>query len=177
MIRYTPFAATLLLLLAGPVSSSFAQPIPPVMAPRPAYSPYLNLLWGFGSPAFNYFGLVQPQLQMQQQNMQMQLQMRQTSRNIQMLNNELSSFNVYGINPNIRATGFIPMFNNTGHYFNSNPAVRGSSAGGGRLGGIGGFGTFGGGMMGSRLGARAPAFTRPGGSALGTSRTAGPLRR
>ncbi|MBY0230973.1 MAG: hypothetical protein K2W96_16935 [Gemmataceae bacterium] len=30
--------------------------------PRPAYSPYLNLARGGASPAFNYFGLVRPEL-------------------------------------------------------------------------------------------------------------------
>src|SRR4051812_21020503 len=73
MTRRTPWTlAALALLLAGGVSPLRAQPGFPLqpggvgMAPRPAFSPYLNLLRQGGTPTLNYFGLVRPQMQANQ---------------------------------------------------------------------------------------------------------------
>lgn len=170
MTRYLPFAAAVALLATGPVSSAVAQPQPPVGPPRPAFSPYLGLLWGGANPAFNYAAIVQPQVQFQQQFGQLQMQMRQNYQNLQTLSNTMA----YGINPNLPISGHAAVFNNTGHYFASNPAMRGGSIGGGVGMGMGsgfvpGFNTYArqGGMGASGSG----NYMTPGGSALGASRT------
>ncbi|SRR6185312_703237 len=58
-------------VLAPPVG---AQPLPGMLGQngRPAFSPYLNLTRPGGTPALNYFGMVQPQTQFRQsfQNLQ-----------------------------------------------------------------------------------------------------------
>ena len=54
--------------------SASAQPLPGALGQtgRPAFSPYLNLTRPGGTPALNYFGMVQPQTQFRQafQNLQ-----------------------------------------------------------------------------------------------------------
>ena len=126
------------LLAAGPLPSALAQPVPPV-AQRPRFSPYLGLMSGFGNPGLNYLGVVRPQQQFQQQANLLSQQIRQQAQTLQDLNTAL----VYGVDPDRPMTGHGAVFNNTGHYFNSNPAL-GGGTGSGRVGGAfsGGAGSF-----------------------------------
>ena len=64
------FAGAVCVTAAG-AGSAFAQPTTPG-APRPTYSPYLNLARPGGTPALNYYGLVRPEQQFRQsiQNLQ-----------------------------------------------------------------------------------------------------------
>ena len=113
-----------------------AQPQPPTGSPAnaPVFSPYLNLLRPSGSLALNYFGIVQPQQQLQQQFNQIQQQNQQFGQQL----NTIQSYN-----QQVQQSLFLPLtghaatFNNTGHYFNSNPALGGAGGGLGR--GVGGF--------------------------------------
>jgi hypothetical protein len=97
----------------------------------------MNLLRG-GSPALNYFGLVRPQQQFQQQFGNLQQQLSQTNNNLQSLNNNM----LYGVDPTLPLTGHAATFNNTGRYFNNNPANGGGFGGsyGGGMGNRGGTG-------------------------------------
>lgn len=115
MMKLTGIMVVLLGLCAMP---AFAQPRPPVPPAdsRPTVSPYLNLLRG-GAPAVNYFGIVRPELQMQQQFGQLQQQLGQTNRNLQGLSDTLAPA---GDQP-LPATGHAATFNNTLGYFNRMP--------------------------------------------------------
>ena len=150
MTRSRLFVAAAL-LAAGPLPSALAQPVPP-MAQRPRTSPYLGLMAGFGNPGLNYLGVVRPQQQFQQQANLLSQQIRQNAQTLQDLNTALA----YGIDPDRPMTGHGAVFNNTLHYFNSNPALGGGSGsgrvGGGVVGGASAFNTFGsvGGIGGGR---------------------------
>ena len=122
-----------------------AQPQVPAGPSRPVFSPYLNLLNG-GNPALNYFGIVQPQIQMQQQLGQIQQQVGILG---QTTNGQL--IDPSGLLP---ATGSVATFNNTYGYFNRIYIGSGSSGGGGSSGGSfnrlgGAFGSIGGANGGS----------------------------
>ena len=107
-----------------------AQPQPSGVQ-RPSFSPYLNLARGGTNPGINYLGVVRPQMQMQQQYGQLQQQLRQTNQNLQDVSNTVS-----GADPNLALSGHASVFNNTGRYFNSNPAFGGGGGlGSGRVGG------------------------------------------
>jgi hypothetical protein len=113
-------------------------------------SPYLNLLRGGADPGFNYFTLIQPQLQ-NQKNMQLQ------SRDIQSLGGQLRQDErqgPFGALTQIRATGGrAASYQNYSHYY---PALGSGGGGGGApsrqykssAGGGGGFGMGGMGMGG-----------------------------
>jgi len=60
-VRLAAALAATAAIFASPV---VGQPPPPLSggAPRPAYSPYLNLTRPGGGPSQNYFGLVRPEL-------------------------------------------------------------------------------------------------------------------
>lgn len=119
-----------------------AQPQPAAVQ-RPSFSPYLNLARGGNNPGINYLGVVRPQMQMQQQYGQLQQQLWQTNQNLQDVGNV-----VYGADPNLALSGHRAVFNNTGRYFNSNPA----------------FGGVGGGLGSGRVSGGFPsALLRPGG--------------
>jgi len=123
-----PFAAAVALLaVASSVKPASAQP-QPFVPPQPVYSPYLNMLWGGGGPAFNYFALVQPQLQFQQQSAQLQYQLNRTNQAIQATNAAL----VAGADPYLPITGRGATFGYYSHYY---PALSG-----GRFGGAAGRG-------------------------------------
>lgn len=145
-------AAVLAAVVTASVGS--AQPQPTGGPAAPQFGSYLNLINRGGSPALNYFGIVRPQQQLAQQANQIQTQQRQLSANQQQLGQELNAAeygiygqSVFGTNRNLRGTGYIPTFNNTGHYFSTNPALGGG--GGGLRGG-------GGGVSGGQVGPRAP---------------------
>ncbi len=123
-----------------------AQPMPSTGSPqRPVFSPYLNLLNGGSSPALNYFGLVLPQQQFQQQAGQLQQQLNSANSDFQSLQTQNQQLAGGLINLFLPATGNVATFNNTGNYFNR--------VGGGGLGGISAGG-----------GNRAGGFNRPGGA-------------
>jgi hypothetical protein len=73
-IRFSLRLLNAILITLASESFLFAQPLPGALGQpsRPAFSPYLNLNRPGGSPALNYFGLVQPQTQFRQnfQNLQ-----------------------------------------------------------------------------------------------------------
>lgn len=143
-----------LLLAAGSLAvfagTASAQPIPPSMPQTPTFSPYLNMLRG-GNAGLNYFGLVQPQLQLNDQFGQLQSRMGMMQRDIGQ--NEVNTINNLNmINPYLRTTGgFVPRFDDLSGYFN-------------RISGIGG--TMGSGSMGGQ-------GLRPMSSGAGTPRQAG----
>lgn len=175
-----PTARRAAAVLAAAVTATFAaaQPQPPA-APTPTFSPYLNLLNRFNSPAVNYYGLVRPQQQFAQQLAQMSQQQRQLATGLNRLNDEVEGEygvygqSVFGVNRRLRATGFIPTFNNTGHYFSSNP-VRGGGGGGIRAGGGGGPT---GGIVSGRLPATGGRIAGTGGAAGGAGAGVGGVRR
>jgi hypothetical protein len=89
------------------VKMSIAQPpAPPV---RPTFSPYLNLLRGGGSPALNYYGLVRPEQNLQQNLQGIQMNQATTSSNLKTVNDILAG--------NITPTGVASQFMNHGRYF------------------------------------------------------------
>ncbi len=136
-MRGTSTLALVLIAVGG--TSAFAQPQPGNSGVRsPSFSPYLNLVRG-NSPAANYFGIVRPGQQLQQQANQLQQQLSQT-------NQSLSS-GLGGINDQL-TTGRGATFGYYSHYFYNSPAS-GGGLGGGRTGGggpsLGGGGGFAGG--------------------------------
>jgi hypothetical protein len=107
--------------------------------PKPAVSPYLNLLRG-GNPAINYYGLVRPQEDTATALLQLQQQQQQ-----QMANQALLAAG----DPTLPVTGHPTRFFNYSHYF--------FNQGGGPAGVLGatGLGGYGFGNNG-QLGANAP---------------------
>lgn len=137
--------AVLALMLASG-SQLFAQyrpntpGYPGLGPPRPAFSPYLNLL-GSGNPAANYYGIVRPQQEFRGA--------------IAGLQQQTSSLEQQGQDPTdpsvMRGTGHVAFFNNLSHYYYNNPATgfggRGGIPGGG-LGASRPTPSFGGGSLG-----------------------------
>jgi len=145
MTRYVLTAALALVT----ASAGFAQPIPPGGLPqRPTFSPYLNLLNG-GNPALNYYGLVLPQQQFQQQAGLLQQQITTANGDFQALQQQNRQLANGLINAYLPQTGNVAVFNNTGSYFNR----IGGGAGGTGVGGAAGF---------NRGGGFQPSFARPG---------------
>ena len=97
-------AAVVLSLAAGPAA---AQP-QLQGAPRPTFSPYLNIVRPGGSPPLNYFGIVRPEIQA-----------RQAIGNLQAGGTE------------VQATGHQTMFMNHGSYFLTGGAGSTGGTGGG----------------------------------------------
>ncbi|OWK47520.1 hypothetical protein [Fimbriiglobus ruber] len=125
MKRLIPFAAAVI-VAAVYSAPALAQPQVPgggagASSPFPGY---LNLFRG-NNPAFNYFGIVQPQMQLQQQYGQLQQQVQSNNQNIQQLGNAVTGQG----DPRLALTGHPAIFNNTLGYFNSNPAFGGGSGG------------------------------------------------
>lgn len=133
MIRNISLSITGLLLLQ---SVAFAQPQAPQGNPAntPAFSPYLNLLRPTGSIALNYFGIVEPQLQFQQNFNQLQQQNQQFGQQLNNMQSYQQQLQQQFLFP---FTGHGATFNNTGHYFSSNPAMGGGGSGLGQS--LGGF--------------------------------------
>jgi hypothetical protein len=158
MLRLTLPALAVAVVSTAPL---LAQPQPPGGVPqRPTFSPYLNLLNRGASPALNYYGLVRPQQQFQQQAGQLQQQLNSASADFQSLQAQNSLLAGTLINSFLPPTGNVATFNNTGNYFN-------------RIGGGPGGVSFGGvnrGAMGRPGGAHGPRPTgaRPAG---GNTRT------
>lgn len=126
----TRFAAAML-GLAVAAGTGFSQPQPNV-APRPTFSPYLNLLRGGGGGAgINYFGLVRPEIQMRQQANSLQQQLNATNQNLTNIENQLLQ---PGEQPGLAGTGHGVVFNQPFRYFNTLPGgsggARGASGGG-----------------------------------------------
>ena len=153
MLRLTLPALAVALMSAAPI---LAQPqVPGGAVQRPVFSPYLNLLNRGTNPAVNYFGLVLPQQQFQQQAGQLQQQLNNASADFQSLQAQNTLLAGTLINSFLPATGNVATFNNTGNYFN-------------RIGGGPGGVNFGGvnrGAMGRPGGAQGPqpTFARPAG--------------
>jgi hypothetical protein len=91
----------------GSTTTASAQPqLGP--SPRPAFSPYLNLLRGNQSPALNYYGLVRPQIQARESILGLQNQVGANQEAIGGVQAGLTD---------LTATGHQTMFLNHGSYF------------------------------------------------------------
>jgi hypothetical protein len=128
------------------------------VASEPYVSPYLNLARPGTDPGFNYYTLVQPQLQQQQFNQQQNRRTQALQRQVYQQQAEIMT--PYGAVGGIRPTGRAATFMNYSHYYpglGAGPSAGGrrytSSLGGGgmgmgmgmSMGGMGGMGGFGGG--------------------------------
>lgn len=145
---------TLLVVVAVPSSARAQAGRRPIrqyrnssMNNEPVISPYMNLLRGGADPGFNYYTLVQPQLQQQRYN---QLQGQQ----IQRLGREVAAEKAspYGPVTKLRSTGTSATRMNYSHYYpglggaggrGGAPARNYPSGGGGAGGmGMGGIGMY-----------------------------------
>jgi hypothetical protein len=126
MSRLLPWAACLVAAaVARDPGSVRAQPPPPGGArdPRPAFSPYLNLLRPGGSPVQNYYGLVRPEVQF-----------RQSIQGLQgvVTANQQALAEARADASGLPATGHPVQFLNYGGYFlNGGPAPTSARPGGG----------------------------------------------
>ena len=113
--KWWPAAWAGLVILTIGTSRVDAQPPVPggVYARPPSFSPYLNLMRG-GSPAFNYYGLVRPELQFRQHLLYLE-------NNVAMNQNAISNLNE-GI-LDLNATGHPTQFMNLGGYFMNNSST------------------------------------------------------
>jgi hypothetical protein len=106
--------AVVLLGLGAP-AGGFAQYIPspasPVYGARPAYSPYLNLNRGGINPAFNYYGLVRPEIEARTAYQGLQIQVNQVRQEAQ------SAQFVQEQGDLLPATGYTARFFDYGRYF------------------------------------------------------------
>ena len=135
------------LLLAAPL---VAQPQPRATPTRPVFSPYLNLLGGTGNPGLNYYGIVRPQMQLQQQFNQLQQQTNQQFAALgQSADAQLDPLMSGAYLP--PTGGTVSVFGSTAGYFGRIPTgnmvsgtSRFGSGGGGGLGGLSGMGGAGG---------------------------------
>ena len=111
-------AAVVLSLAAGPAA---AQP-QLQGAPRPTFSPYLNIVRPGGSPPLNYFGIVRPEIQA-----------RQAIGNLQgvVAANQQAIGNLQAGGTEVQATGHQTMFMNHGSYFLTGGAGSTGGTGGG----------------------------------------------
>ncbi len=140
------FRVTIALFLTAFAGSSTRAQAPLGPTPRPAYSPYLNLLRS-GNPTFqNYYGLVRPQIQANQSIQSLQGQLQST--------NALIASNSTGTDGSaLPVTGQTFGYMNHRGYFqnNRNGGVNGGGGGaggmGGNAGGNGGAASFGGGRQ------------------------------
>lgn len=128
------FRVSIALFLTAFAGSSAQAQAPLGPTPRPAYSPYLNLLRS-GNPTFqNYYGLVRPQIQANQSIQSLQGQLQNTNALIASNSNSTdgSALPVTG-----QPFGYM---NHRGYFLNNgNGGLNGGGAGG-NLGGIGGSG-------------------------------------
>ena len=113
----------------------------------PAFSPYLNLIRGGGSPALNYYGIVRPQVQAREAILNLSNEVNQ---------NQQAIGNLAAGGGELPVTGHMTQFMNLGGFFMNNRGGQiGSSTGGGtgsfmgssaggtnvpRVGGVGGAG-------------------------------------
>lgn len=153
-------------VLGSWASSLSAQPRPgnsPVRSP--SFSPYLNLVNRGSNPGINYFGIIRPGQQLQQQASQLQQQITQTD---QTISSGLGSINTQ------LTTGRGATFGYYSHYFNNSPTSGGGLGGGaGRSGGT----SFGGGFAGGGGAASAIGRSGIGQSPQANNRPAGGGRR
>ena len=105
------FAACVVGLVAP---MSHAQPQVGPSPVRPAFSPYLNLLRGGNSPGLNYYGLVRPQLESNNNIQKLQQQVADNRTAINSLNSAATA--------PLAATGHGVTFLNTGSYFSRSPS-------------------------------------------------------
>lgn len=151
------------IVLASFAPSISAQPQPtrgPVRSP--SFSPYLNLIGRGNNPAVNYFGIIRPGQQLQQQANQLQQEISQTNQTI--------STGLGSINDQL-TTGRGATFGYYSHYFNNSPAGGGGL--GGRSGGVASGGFAGGGFAGGGGAATALGRSTIGQSPMGRARPAG----
>jgi hypothetical protein len=141
-------------VLFAVASSAMAQPQPGRGAVRsPSFSPYLNLVTRGNNPTVNYFGIVRPGQQLQNQANQLQQQLSQTNQSI--------ASGLGGISDQL-TTGRGATFGNYSHYFYNSPASGGGLVGGGGRTGA----SFGGGFAG---GGGAAAVLNRGGVGVGSA--------
>ncbi len=131
-----PFGGT------NPYSGGFGRPGTGGGYSRPTYSPYLNLTRG-GNPAFNYYGLVRPELDF-----------RRAITDIQGQFNAFGGAGPTGTEEGGTVTGHRVLFDNLSHYYAGLGASGSSRAGGG-------------------MGTTATPRVTSGGTAAGGSRSAG----
>lgn len=88
---------------------------PAAAVPRPAFSPYLNLLRAGNAPALNYYGLVRPEVQFRQSILNLQGAVSANQQAIGTVQTEVEG---------VPATGHPIQFLNYGGYFlNNGPTV------------------------------------------------------
>lgn len=85
-----------------------AQPPAPGGTPRPAFSPYLNLVRPGGSPTLNYYGLVRPEQQFRQSIQNLQTTVAGNQQALGNLQNDVNG---------VPGTGHPTQFLNYGGYF------------------------------------------------------------
>jgi hypothetical protein len=102
-------AVSIAVLLLGMARPAYAQPaVPTGPIARPTFSPYLNLLRGGNSAAFNYYGLVRPE-----QNALRNFQGLQAG----VANNQAAINTFIGTGGPLGSTGVPAQFMNYGGYF------------------------------------------------------------
>jgi hypothetical protein len=113
MVRLKPALIALALVLAAGTVRAQAPIAPqaPTQQPYspPVFSPYLNLL-NRGNPAINYYGIVRPEVQAQQQLQRLQLGLTRT-------NAELEAATTTAASGPLPATGHTTAFMTQAHYF------------------------------------------------------------
>ena len=115
-MKFTGFWFACVVCLANMIFSVRADAQPPLPggsfgAPRPTFSPYLNLNRAGSSTALNYYGIIRPELQFRQSLSNLQ---GSVATNQQMIGNLQNDPN------GLSATGHQIQFMNYGNYFLSN---------------------------------------------------------
>jgi len=126
LVAMAAVISTLTLGAAGlhaqpPRPGGYAPPPPPggaYYSRPPAFSPYLNLLRGGGSPALNYYGLVRPEMQFRQS-------IQNLSGDVAMNQQMVDSLGAQMIGQS--ATGHATQFMNLGGYFMNSGSSMGAS--------------------------------------------------
>lgn len=139
------FAWAALVTAAGAGAAGAQPPVPGGAAgyggaaSPPVFSPYLNIVGGFGSPAFNYYGIVRPQIAARRAILGLE---SSVAANRQAIANVESG--IAGGEFNLSPTGHPSAFLNTGGYFLNNGGGQGGGMGGtGRAGNTGAFASAG----------------------------------
>jgi hypothetical protein len=152
MLRIRSAALTAGVVLGGVLAlgePAFSQQMARPRAPRqyrgvtnePYVSPYLNIVRPGADPAFNYYTLVQPQLQQQQFNLQQNRNVQNLGRQLQQQEAEIMT--PYGAIGRRRSTGRAATYMNYSHYY---PALGAGPSGGRRYTSSAGAGGMGMGM-------------------------------
>jgi hypothetical protein len=114
MVRLKPALIALALVLAACTVHAQAPIAPqaPTQQPYspPVFSPYLNLL-NRGNPAINYYGIVRPEVQAQQQLQRLQLGLTRTNAELEAATTTAATTGV------LPTTGHTTAFMTQAHYF------------------------------------------------------------